>query len=41
MRDEVTYAFPNFSGAIFEIKEWVINFIPHFTNHAITYPCRD
>ena len=24
-----------------EGKEWIINFIPHFTRQVITYPYRD
>ena len=23
------------------VKEWISNFIPHFTGHVITYPCWD
>ena len=32
---EITYPFPNFSGATVEVWEWVSNFIPHFTGHVI------
>ena len=38
---EITWPFPNFSGATFEHYEWMSNFIPHFTGHVITYPCWD
>ena len=37
--DEITYPFLNFNGATVEIKEWINNFIPHFSRHVITYPC--
>ena len=39
--DEITYTFPNFIGTAIEVWEWIINFIPHFTGHMITYPCWD
>ena len=35
--DEVTYSFPNFSGAAVEVWDWKRNFIVHFTGHMITY----
>ena len=41
MWDEITYTCPNFNGANVEIWEWLINFIPHFTGHVITYLCSD
>ena len=37
--DEIIYAFPNFHGCSVEVWEWISNFIPHFTRHAITCPC--
>ena len=37
--DEITYWFPNFSGATVEVLKWISSFIPHFTRHVITYPC--
>ena len=30
MWDEITYPFLNSNGYIFEVKEWIINYIPHF-----------
>ena len=36
--DEITYPFPNFNGATIVVWEWMNNFIPHFTRHAISYP---
>ena len=39
--DEITYLFLNFNGATVEVYEWISNFIPHFTEHVITYPCWD
>ena len=35
---EITYPFPNFNDR-FEMREWIINFIPHFTIYIITHPC--
>ena len=29
VRDEITYAFPNFNGGTVEVWEWISNFIPH------------
>ena len=29
---EITYPFPNFSGASAEVLEWMSNFILHFTS---------
>ena len=40
MWDGITYPFPNFNGAAFEVWEWISYFISHFTEHVITYPCR-
>ena len=37
MWDEIIYPFPNFNGATIEIWEWISNFIPHITEHVITY----
>ena len=28
------------NGGTIEVWEWISNFIPHFTKHVITYPCR-
>ena len=39
MWDEITYPFLNFNGATVEVLEWISNFIPHFTEHVITYKC--
>ena len=39
--DEITYTFPNSIDTAIEVWEWIINFIPHFTGHMITYPCWD
>ena len=39
--DEITFPFPNFSGAAIEVWEWISNLILHFTGHIITYPCWD
>ena len=30
--DEITWPFPNFSGATVKIWEWISSFIPHFCN---------
>ena len=30
MQDEITYPFPNFTGANTEVWEWISNFITHF-----------
>ena len=40
MCDEIIYPFPNFDGAAVEFQEWVSNFIPHFTDHVITWDQR-
>ena len=37
---EITCPFPYFNGATVWVWEWISNFIPHFTGHVITYPCR-
>ena len=39
MLDKITYPFQNFNGSIFEVWEWISNFIPHFVMDVITYPC--
>ena len=39
--DEIPNPFPNFNGATVEALEWISNFIPHFTEYVITYPCWD
>ena len=38
---EITYPFPNFNGVTVEVWKWISKFIPHFTRHAVTYPCLD
>ena len=37
--DEITYSFPNFNSSTIDVWEWIINFILHFTVHAVTFPC--
>ena len=37
--DEFTYPFPNFNGCTVEVREWISNFILHFTGHVIICPC--
>ena len=32
--DEITYPFLNFNGATVEVKEWISNFILHFTGQT-------
>ena len=39
VQDEITFSLINFKGAAVEACEWINNFIPHFTEHVITYPC--
>ena len=39
--DEITYPFSNFSGAAVEVWEWINNFILHFTQYVVIYPCWD
>ena len=40
VRDEITNPFPNFNdAAAVEIWESMSNFMPHFTEHVLTYPC--
>ena len=39
--DEITYLFPNFSGATIEVWEQISNFILHFTGHVIIYSYHD
>ena len=41
MFDEITYPFSNFNCATVEVCEWMSNFIKHFTEHVVTYPCWD
>ena len=36
MWDEIIYPFPNFNGTMVEVREWISNFIPHFTGLVIT-----
>ena len=35
------YDFPNFGGAIFDVKEWISNFVPQIVMAVITYPWQD
>ena len=37
--DEITYPFSNFNDATMEVRAWINNFISHFTEHMIAYPC--
>ena len=39
MWEDITFPFPNFNGCTVEVWEWISNFISHFTEHVITYPC--
>ena len=39
--DEITDPFPYFNGYMVKIMEWISDFIPHITEHVITYPCLD
>ena len=41
MQDEITYPFPKFNGGALEVREWMNNYIPYFTEFVITYLCRD
>ena len=34
--DEIACPFPNSNGAIVEFREWISNFISHFTINVIT-----
>ena len=36
--DEIIY---HFQTSMVEVWKWISNFIPHFTEHMITYPCWD
>ena len=38
---EISYPFPNFNGAAVEVWEWISNFISHFTEYVVIYPCWD
>ena len=33
----IIYPFTNFSGATFEVLEWISNFNPHLTGYVLTY----
>ena len=33
--DEITDPFLNINSATVEVKEWISNFIPHFSGHVI------
>ena len=35
------FLFSNLNCATVEVCEWMSNFIKHFTEHVITYPCWD
>ena len=37
---EITYPFPYFNAATVDVWEGISNFIPHFTDHEITYQNR-
>ena len=37
MWDEITNPFQNFNGATVEVWRWIIDVIPHFSVHVITY----
>ena len=37
----MTYSFPNFIDAAFEVLKKISNFLPPFTGHVITDPCWD
>ena len=39
--DEITNPVANFNDVAIEVWEWISNFVPYFTGHAITYPCWD
>ena len=39
--DEIIYPFSNFNGAAVEVRDRICNFIPHFTEHRVIYPCWD
>ena len=41
MWNEITNPSPNFNGATVEVWESISYSFPHFTGHAITYPCWD
>ena len=36
-----SFQFAKFNGATVEVWEWIDTFIPYFTGHVVTYPCRD
>ena len=35
--DEITYQYTNYNRFVFEVWEWISNFIPHFKIYLITY----
>ena len=37
--DGISYLIPNFKGAAAEVWEWRSNYIQHFTEYVITFPC--
>ena len=41
MWEYINNPFPNFNGTTVEIRELSSNFMPHFTECVITYPCWD
>ena len=41
MWNEITYPFRNFNGGTVEVLEEISNFILHFTEYVIAYPCWD
>ena len=38
---DITNQFPKFSVVVAKVPERISNFIPHFTEHVIIYPCWD
>ena len=39
--DGITYPFPNFNGCTTGVREWISNFIPHWSMDVLTYLCWD
>ena len=39
--NEITYQFPNYNGATFEVCEWISNFASYFIMYVSTCPCWD
>ena len=38
MWDEITYSFSHFNDATVDVREWISDFIQHFTGHVVAYP---